>query len=60
MPLMLVLKLFVRFVQPNSDIYVIMIYFAVPLITILVGLFIFALMRRLLPKLTAFITGSRI
>lgn len=60
MPLMLLLKLIIRFIHPTSDIQITMIYFVVPVATILFGLLLFGLMRRFFPRFTAFITGSRI
>lgn len=59
MPLVLFLKLLLRFVHPDSDIRVILIYITVPFITIIVGLMIFALMRKIFPRFTMFITGGR-
>ncbi len=59
LPLTLFLKLLIRFIKPTSESQVLLIYFAVVVITIVVGLFVFALLKKVFPKFTAFITGSR-
>lgn len=60
MPLVLFLKLIIRFLNPTSDIHITLVYFIVPIITILFGLMFFAVIRRIFPRFTRFITGSRI
>ncbi len=59
LPLTFLLKLMIRFVNPTSDVQAIFIYFAVIVITIILCLMLFALMRKILPRFTAFILGSR-
>lgn len=60
MPLVLFLKLIIRFLNPTSDIHITLVYFIVPIMTILFGLMVFAVIRRIFPRFTRFITGSRI
>ena len=55
LPLTLFLKLLIRFINPVSDILAIIIYFSVASITIIFGLMIFAMMRKILPRFTSFI-----
>ena len=59
LPLTLLLKLMIRFVNPTSDVQAIFIYFAVIVITIILCLMLFSLMRKILPRFTAFILGNR-
>lgn len=60
MPLVLFLKLIIRFLNPTSDIHITLVYFIVPIMTILFGLMVFAVIRRIFPRFTKFITGCRI
>lgn len=60
MPLALIIKLTTFFIDPTSDISVLFIYFFAPLLTITLALLFFLIMKRVFPKFTAIITGSRI
>lgn len=60
MPLVLCMKVLVKLITPSTDIEAVSIYFMAPFITIVVGLLLFALLKKILPKFTALITGSRV
>lgn len=60
MPLTMILKLLVKYIRPTHDIQALFIYFMAPILTILLGLLIFAILRKMFPKFTALITGSRV
>ena len=59
MPLALIMKVLVKYVHPISDIGIIFIYFIAPFLTIILGLLIFASLKKFFPQFTAFISGSR-
>lgn len=59
MPLALMIKVAVRFFRPESEGAVIALYLGSALLVILVGLGLYALMRRYMPTLLSLITGGR-
>lgn len=58
-PLVVLLVLLISFIEPTSDILALMIYFLAPTIILAVGVSVYVLLRKLLPKFTALITGGR-
>lgn len=58
-PLAVLLVLLISFIEPKSDIQALMIYFLAPTILLAVGVSVYVLLRKLLPKFTALITGGR-
>ena len=58
-PLAVLLILLISFIDPTSDIQALMIYFLAPTIILAVGVSVYVLLRKLLPKFTALITGGR-
>lgn len=59
MPLVFVFKYFFKQVQPHTDGMVLVLYLLCPAITILIGLFLYYLLKRYLPTFTSIITGGR-
>lgn len=59
LPLVFVKKIFFKYVQPSSDLSILVLYFLCPVIIILTGLLFYSLLKRCLPKITALITGGR-
>ncbi|MCF2593600.1 acyltransferase family protein [Bacteroides caecigallinarum] len=59
MPLAFLIKFSVKVLQPQTDAGLIMLYLVCPLITILLGLCIYSVLIKYLPKFTAIITGGR-
>lgn len=58
-PLALIIKLFVKYIHPTTEASVITMYITTPIVTIFFSLIFFALLMRILPKFTTYITGSR-
>ena len=58
-PLVLVTKVMFKVLTPQTDIVVLSIYLFAPLVTILIGLAIYWLLKKYLPRFTAVITGGR-
>lgn len=58
--IVLFMKLLIKIICPTTEIQIIAIYFISPVLTILLGLLVFRIMRTVLPKFTALITGSRL
>jgi hypothetical protein len=46
-------------IAPTTDIKAIAVYSIAPLLTILVGLFLYALIKKIAPTFAALITGNR-
>jgi len=59
LPLSFVIKVLFKLFHPHSDMALIGAYLLCPAITILIGLGIYALLKRFLPRFTAIITGGR-
>lgn len=59
LPLVALIKILVKFLQPQTDICLIIIYLICPLITIIFGLGIYKILIKYFPKFTSVITGSR-
>ena len=59
LPLSFVIKVLFKLFHPHSDMALIGAYLLCPAITILIGLGIYALLQRFLPRFTAIITGGR-
>ena len=59
MPLAFVMKGLCKYIQPQADLSFSLIYLLSPIITIAIGLIIYNLLVRYLPRFTAFITGAR-
>jgi peptidoglycan/LPS O-acetylase OafA/YrhL len=59
LPLAASIKILFLILRPHSESSLLLIYFASPLITILIGLFFYALFRKYLPSFTTIITGGR-
>ncbi len=59
MPLSFIIKFFVKVLQPHSDGTVVALYILCPTITILIGLGIYSVLKKYLPRTTALITGGR-
>lgn len=59
MPLSLIIKLTVRYFPPESEAAMIGLYLGSSLLVILIGIGLFALMKRYLPAFLAVITGGR-
>lgn len=59
MPLAFIFKFFYKLVKPHSDGVILTLYILCPTITILIGLFIYKLMKKYLPRTTALVTGGR-
>ena len=58
-PLALLQRLALRFFKPTTDVAYFVIYFSTFAVILLLGVGLFHLLKRLLPKFTAFILGSR-
>lgn len=58
-PLALLQRLALRFFKPTTDVEFFAIYFSTFAVILLLGVGLFHLLKRLLPKFTAFILGSR-
>lgn len=59
MPLAFVLKFFFKLVYPHADGTMLMLYVLCPVITILIGLILYYLLKKYLPTFTSVITGGR-
>lgn len=59
MPLAFVIKFLFKLLKPYSDGMLLALYVLCPTITILIGLFIYKLLKKYLPRTTALITGGR-
>lgn len=59
MPLAFIIKLAFRMIQPHSGITLWLLYVLCPAITILIGLGIYYILKRYVPRFTAVITGGR-
>lgn len=59
MPLIFVIKFFLKSVQSYTDGMILVLYVLCPLVTILVGLAFYYLLKKYLPTFTSIITGSR-
>lgn len=59
MPLALVIKLLVKVICPQTNMSLILLYFICPIITIVLGLGIYKVLIKYLPKFTALVTGGR-
>lgn len=59
MPLAFIIKFFFKMIQPHTDGMVLALYVLCPLITILVGLPLYYLLKKYLPVVTSVITGGR-
>lgn len=60
MPLLFLIKITFKFLQPSSNIMLLILYFILPTIIILFGLLLYNILKKFLPKFTSFITGSRL
>lgn len=58
-PLLLIIKLFVKYNEPLTDISALIVYILSPVVTILMSLLVFLIMKNNLPRFTALITGNR-
>lgn len=58
-PLAIFIILLGSMVAPETDLHALLIYFLAPLITIIIGVSVYVLLRKLLPKFTVLITGGR-
>ncbi len=59
MPLASIIKIAFKLVHPHSDASLLMLYVLCPTLTILFGLSLYWVLRKLLPRFTAVITGGR-
>lgn len=59
LPHAFVQKYFVKLLSPHSEIALTILYFCCAIVTVCIGLGIYALMKRYLPRVTAVITGGR-
>lgn len=59
MPLAFIIKFLFKMIQPHTDGMVLALYVFCPLITILVGLALYYLLKKYLPAVTSVITGGR-
>lgn len=59
MPLALVFKFFFKLLHPHTDGLMLLLYVASPTLVILFGLYLYYLLKKYLPGLTALITGGR-
>lgn len=60
LPLSLLIKVTLQLVQPHSDILISVLYITIPFFIVGLGILVHKILRHLLPKTTAFITGGRI
>lgn len=60
MPLIFILKIFFKYFNIDSDFDALAVYILAPSITIILGLLIYFIMRKFLPKTTAILTGGRL
>ncbi len=59
MPLASIIKIAFKLVHPHSDASLLMLYVVCPTLTILLGLSLYWVLKKLLPRFTAVITGGR-
>ena len=59
MPLAFSVKLLFKMIQPHTDGMLLALYVVCPLVTILIGLLLYYLLRKFLPQLTSVLTGGR-
>ncbi|MCS4227982.1 acyltransferase [Sphingobacterium sp. BIGb0165] len=59
LPLVFVIKILFKWLNPRSDGALLLLYLACPAIVILLGLLIYSLLRQRLPRFTAIISGGR-
>ncbi len=58
-PIAFLVKYWVILIQPPTELTMIMGYLIIPIIIVILGIGIYALMKKCLPKFTALITGGR-
>ena len=54
-----IIKLSILMLHPQSSLYLLIIYFSIPILTIAISLFIYSLTKKLFPRLTSVLTGGR-
>ena len=59
LPLVFVIKFLFKFIHPNSEIELLLLYIVCPAITILLGLLIYNVLKKYLPRFTSLISGGR-
>ena len=59
MPLLFMIKLLIRLIQPHSNIELIVLYFVCPLTVVYIGLEFYKLLNKYFPYFMAIITGGR-
>ena len=59
MPLALIMKCLVKFTYPQTNISFILLYLICPVITIIIGLWIYKILIKCLPKFMVLVTGGR-
>ena len=59
MPLALVVKYWVKLLQPASEVTMVTGYILIPIFMVCVGVGVYAVMRKYLPSFTSLITGGR-
>ena len=59
MPLAIVVKLWIKFIQPTTELTMILGYILIPLFIVGLGFSIFIMMQKYLPRFTSIITGGR-
>ena len=59
LPLSFIIKFLLNAFAPSSELSIIGVYLVSPAITIIIGLLIFAILKKFLPKTTSLLTGGR-
>ncbi|WP_200878584.1 acyltransferase family protein [Sphingobacterium sp. ML3W] len=59
LPLVFVIKFLFKIIHPNSEIELLLLYIVCPAITILLGLLIYNVLKKYLPRFTSLISGGR-
>lgn len=59
MPIAFLVKLWVKLIQPSTEVTMIVGYIFIPIIVVGLGIGIYILMLKIFPRFTAFITGGR-
>ena len=59
LPLSFVTKVLFNTIVPQAEVSIFIVYIVSPIITILIGLMVFALLKKFLSKITSVLTGGR-
>jgi hypothetical protein len=54
-----IIKCLAKVFHPNSDIAIVLFYIGSPIIVVTIGVFLYNIIKKILPKFTSIITGGR-